>query len=163
MNGFTVMRSAAPLESVSAELGLVAGPFGSGPMARANTLVGGWMDDAGIEVRQDPAGGLSGGRWGYFPAEPVDGTRLGLDAIAVDKRLQCADVAVGGEGRLDTQTLTGKAVADVAGRCPAARRPLHVITESIALAPAESNGLLLASMGQPTTLADSSAPDASLR
>jgi allantoate deiminase len=54
------MRWAAELGSVSAEPGLLVRPFGSEAMARANKLVGGWMDDAGMEVRQDPVGNLIG-------------------------------------------------------------------------------------------------------
>ncbi|MHB8659108.1 MAG: glycerate kinase family protein [Solirubrobacteraceae bacterium] len=100
------------------------------------------------------AGGLSGGLWAYCDAELVDGARFILDAVAFDERLRDADIAVSGEGRLDAQTLTGKAVAEVARRCRAASRPLHVIAGSSALAPAEVDTLLLASVREATTLAE---------
>jgi allantoate deiminase len=60
MDGSTVMRWAAELGSVSAERGLLVRPFGSDAMAHANALVGGWMGDAGMEVRQDAVGNLIG-------------------------------------------------------------------------------------------------------
>jgi glycerate kinase len=100
------------------------------------------------------AGGLAGGLWAYHGAELVDGARFVLDAVAFDERLRGADLAVSGEGRLDAQTLTGKAVAEVARRCRAARRPLHVVAGSSALAPAEIDALLLASVREATTLAE---------
>jgi allantoate deiminase len=60
MDGSTVMRWAAELGSVSAEPGLLVRPFGSDAMAQANALVGGWMGDAGMNVRRDDAGNLIG-------------------------------------------------------------------------------------------------------
>jgi allantoate deiminase len=60
MDGSTVMRWAAELGSVSAEPGLLVRPFGSDAMAHANALVGGWMGEAGMDVRRDPAGNLIG-------------------------------------------------------------------------------------------------------
>jgi glycerate kinase len=98
------------------------------------------------------AGGLSGGLWAYFRAELVDGARFVLDAVAFDERLHAADVAVSGEGRLDAQTLTGKAVAEVARRCRAANRPLHVVAGSSALTPTDIHAMLLASVHEATTL-----------
>jgi glycerate 2-kinase len=98
------------------------------------------------------AGGLSGGLWAYCGAELVDGARFVLDAVAFDERLRAAAVAVSGEGKLDEQTLTGKAVAEVARRCRAAGRPLHAIVGTCALAPEVVHGLGLASVREATTL-----------
>lgn len=98
------------------------------------------------------AGGLSGGLWAYCGAELVDGARFVLDAVAFDERLRGADLAVSGEGRLDQQTLTGKAVAEVARRCRAADRPLHAVVGSSALALVEIDSLLLASVREATTI-----------
>jgi glycerate kinase len=100
------------------------------------------------------AGGLSGGLWAHRGAGLVDGARFILDAVGFDERLQDADAAVSGEGRLDAQTLTGKAVAEVARRCRAANRPLHVVVGSSALAPTQIDALLLASVREATTLAE---------
>jgi len=110
-------------------------------------------DPRGLEMT-GAAGGLSGGLWAHCGAELVDGARFVLDSVAFDRRLRGADVAVSGEGRLDAQTLTGKAVAEVARRCRAASRPLHVIAGSIDLALAETDALLLASVREASTLAE---------
>ncbi len=98
------------------------------------------------------AGGLSGGLWAYCGAELVDGARFVLDAVAFDERLLEADTAVSGEGRLDEQTLTGKAVAEVARRCAAASRPLHVVVGSSALEAAEIAALGVAGVREASTL-----------
>ena len=104
--------------------------------------------------RTGAAGGLSGGLWAYCGAELVDGARFVLDAVAFDERLQAAALAVSGEGKLDEQTLTGKAVAEVARRCRAAGRPLHAIVGTCALAPEALDGLGLAGVREATTLAE---------
>ncbi|MBV9050084.1 MAG: glycerate kinase, partial [Solirubrobacterales bacterium] len=98
------------------------------------------------------AGGLSGGLWAHCGAELVDGARFVLDAVAFDGRVREADIAVSGEGRLDEQTLTGKAVAEVARRCAAASRPLHVVVGSSALNAAEIAALGVASVREASTL-----------
>jgi len=98
------------------------------------------------------AGGLSGGLWAFCGAELVAGARFVLDTVAFDERLRAANVAVSGEGRLDRQTLTGKAVAEVARRCRAAGRPLHVIVRASALAPDVAVALGLASVREATTV-----------
>lgn len=98
------------------------------------------------------AGGLSGGLWAHCDAELVAGAQFVLDAVSFDERLRTAQFAVSGEGRLDRQTLTGKAVAEVARRCRAAERPLHVVVGSSALELAEIDTLLLASVREATTL-----------
>ena len=108
-------------------------------------------DPRGLEMT-GAAGGLSGGLWAYCGAELVDGARFVLDAVRFDQRLQAADFAISGEGRLDQQTLTGKAVAEVARRCRAAERPLHVVAGSSALTAAETDALLLASVREATTI-----------
>lgn len=100
------------------------------------------------------AGGLSGGLWAHCDADLVDGARFVLDAVGLDERLRTATFAVSGEGRLDGQTLTGKAVAEVARRCRAAERPLHVVVGSSALELAEIDTLQLASVREATTLAE---------
>ena len=98
------------------------------------------------------AGGLSGGLWAHCGAELVDGARFVLDAVAFDGRVREADIAVSGEGRLDEQTLTGKAVAEVARRCAAESRPLHVVVGSSALNAAEIAALGVASVREASTL-----------
>jgi len=60
MDGATVMRWAAELGSVSAEPDILVRPFGSAALAQANELVGGWMREAEMRVRQDAVGNLVG-------------------------------------------------------------------------------------------------------
>lgn len=56
------MRRCAELGRVSDEPGRLTRTFHSPAMVRANALVGGWMRDAGLEVREDAAFNLIG-RW----------------------------------------------------------------------------------------------------
>jgi glycerate kinase len=100
------------------------------------------------------AGGLSGGLWAHLGAELVDGARFVLDSVGLDERLDAATVAVSGEGRLDDQTLTGKAIAELARRCRAADRALHVVVGSSELEPAEVERLGLAGVQEATNEAE---------
>jgi glycerate kinase len=72
------------------------------------------------------AGGLSGGLWAHG-ATLHSGADFVLDALDFDTRLTRADAAVSAEGRFDSQSLEGKIVGTIAGRCAAAGKPLHLI------------------------------------
>jgi glycerate kinase len=72
------------------------------------------------------AGGLSGGLWAHGAALRP-GAEFVLDAVDFDARLARADAVVSGEGRFDSQSLEGKIVGAIAGRCAAAGKPLHLI------------------------------------
>ena len=98
------------------------------------------------------AGGLAGGLWAFCRAELVEGAPYILDAVKLDERLAAADAVVSGEGRLDDQTLTGKAIAELARRCRAAGRPLHVVAGSRTLGDDDVAALGLASVQEATTL-----------
>ena len=56
-------------------------------------------------------------------AEMEPGADVVLDQALFDKRLRYADLVITGEGRLDGQSLQGKAVMAVAKRCRAAGVP----------------------------------------
>jgi glycerate 2-kinase len=73
------------------------------------------------------AGGLSGGLWAAFAAELVPGAAFVLDAVGFDARMRAARAVVTGEGRLDRQSLAGKAVSEVATRARQAGVPCHAI------------------------------------
>src|SRR4051812_38788199 len=62
------------------------------------------------------AGGLSGGLWAFRGAKLVAGASYVLDAIGFDEAMRAARFVVTGEGKLDAQTLEGKACAEVATR-----------------------------------------------
>jgi len=98
------------------------------------------------------AGGLSGGLWAHCNAELVDGARFVLDAVGFDERLRAATLAVSGEGKLDEQTLTGKAIAEVSRRCRAAGRPMHAVVGTSVLGAGAVDRLGLASVREATTL-----------
>ena len=83
------------------------------------------------------AGGLGAGLAGFLGAELAAGAELVMDALDFDARLGDAELLVTGEGRLDGQSLRGKAPAAAARR--AARRgvPAAALAGSMDLAAGE--------------------------
>ena len=86
-------------------------------------------------MRRDPrgvamtgcGGGISGALWSELGAQLVPGPSYVLDAIGFDERMRRAPFVVTGEGRLDSSTLAGKAVAEVATRCRQAGVWCHAV------------------------------------
>ncbi len=76
------------------------------------------------------AGGLAGGLWAAFGAELVPGASFVLDALGFDARMRAARAVVTGEGCLDSQSLAGKAVSEVATRSRQSGVPCHAIVGS---------------------------------
>ena len=64
-------------------------------------------------------------------AELVPGAELVLDTIGFDQRIKDADLVITGEGRLDSQSLQGKAAMTVANRCQKAGVPCVALIGSI--------------------------------
>jgi glycerate kinase len=81
-----------------------------------------WRRDCGIDVEQLPgagagaAGGAGGGLVAMLSAELIPGADLVLDAMQFEELLRDASLVITGEGRLDGQSLQGKAVMTVARR-----------------------------------------------
>ena len=73
------------------------------------------------------AGGLSGGLWARFGATLVPGAAFVLDLLGFDRRMRVSRAVVTGEGRLDQQSLAGKAVSEVATRARQSGVPSHAI------------------------------------
>lgn len=102
------------------------------------------LDARAGELPRDPrgvpmtgcAGGLSGGLWAHG-ARLRPGAAFVLDAVGFDRRLAGADAVVSGEGRLDSQSLEGKVVGEIAARCERAGKPLHLVVGGDRLAPGE--------------------------
>jgi glycerate kinase len=67
----------------------------------------------GIDIKDLPgagaAGGLGGALKAFLGAELVPGAEMVLDAIGFDSLAEGADLVITGEGRMDSQTLKGKA------------------------------------------------------
>jgi glycerate kinase len=93
------------------------------------------------------AGGLSGGLWAAFGAHLVPGAAFVLGVLGFDRRLEDADAAITGEGRIDSQSHEGKLAGEIARRCRAAGVPCHAIAGEIALGPKDEAGLGFASLG----------------
>jgi glycerate kinase len=81
------------------------------------------------------AGGLSGGLWGWRDAKLVPGAAYVLDAIGFDAAMRESRFVVTGEGRIDEQTLAGKAVTEVATRCRQSGVGCHAVVGEAALDP----------------------------
>jgi glycerate 2-kinase len=73
------------------------------------------------------AGGLSGGLWAELGAELVPGAAFVLDAVDFDHRMRSARAVITGEGKLDQQSLAGKAVSEVATRARQAGVPCFAV------------------------------------
>ena len=78
-------------------------------------------------------GGLSGGLYGHRNATLVPGAPFVLDALGFDARMRAAAFVVTGEGRIDEQTLEGKAAGEVAVRCRQAGVACHALVGQAAL------------------------------
>jgi glycerate 2-kinase len=99
------------------------------------------------------AGGLSGGLYGALGARLRPGALFVLRRADFSRRLRDADAVVSGEGKIDEQSLDGKAVGTVAELCAAAGKPLHVIAAVDALDPEAAADAGIASVRSATSLA----------
>ena len=99
------------------------------------------------------AGGLSGGLWAAFGAVLEPGAVFVLDAIGFDARMRAARAVVTGEGRIDPQTLEGKAAGEAAVRCRQAGVPCHAIVGSNGLDPFQQRILDLQTVDEAGTAA----------
>lgn len=62
------------------------------------------------------AGGLGGGFMAFLGAKLVPGIEMVLDAVKFDERIAGSDLVITGEGRIDAQTLMGKAPSGILAR-----------------------------------------------
>jgi glycerate kinase len=120
------------------------------------------LDAFARELPRDPrgmamggaAGGLSGGLWAAFGARLVPGAAYVLDALGFDARMRASRAVVTGEGRLDPQTLAGKAVGEVAVRCRQNGVPCHAIVGERAIDAFDQRLLDLSTIAEAGTPAD---------
>jgi glycerate kinase len=73
------------------------------------------------------AGGLSGGLWAAFGAKLLAGAEQVLELLDFERRLCQADAVISGEGRVDSQSLEGKVVGQIAEHCARAGVDLHLV------------------------------------
>ncbi len=85
----------------------------------------------GMSIRNMPgagaAGGMGAGVTAFFGAKLQSGIETMLDTIRFDKLITGADVIFTGEGKLDSQSLSGKAVFGVAQRAKGANIPVIAV------------------------------------
>lgn len=65
-------------------------------------------------------GGMAAGLVAFADAEIKSGIDFVLDCVDFDQRVKSADLVIVGEGRMDSQSLSGKAPVGVARRTPSA-------------------------------------------
>ena len=89
------------------------------------------MRTTGRDPAREPfagaAGGLAGGLWAFAGAQLRPGAALVLDVVDFDARARESFAVVTGEGRLDDQTLAGKAVFEIATRARQAGVPCYAV------------------------------------
>ena len=110
-------------------------------------------DPRGVEMT-GAAGGLSGGLWAHRGARLVAGAPYVLNALGFDELMQRSAFVVTGEGRLDAQTLQGKAAGEVATRCRQRGVPCHAVVGQAALHPFDERILALDSVREATSPAE---------
>lgn len=93
----------------------------------------------GAEVDTLPGGGAAGGFGAGCAALLCGALRSGittvLDTVDFDRRAVGCDLVVTGEGSFDAQSLGGKAISGVAGRCQKLHVPAAVLAGRVALTP----------------------------
>ena len=118
------------------------------------------LDELAAGFRRDPrgvpmtgcAGGLSGGLWAEHGARLRHGASFVLDTLGFDERMREAAFVVSGEGRIDSQTLQGKIVGELATRCRQGGVTCHVVVGRNELDEFSARILDLASLSEATTL-----------
>ena len=84
--------------------------------------------DLGVDVHTlaggGAAGGLGAGLFAFCGARLQSGIETVLDTVRFDEILRDTDLVISGEGKLDSQSLGGKAVIGIAGHCKLQGVPL---------------------------------------
>jgi glycerate kinase len=93
--------------------------------------------DLGIDVTGlaggGAAGGLGAGLFAFLGARLRPGADLVLEHVGLSSAIREADLVITGEGRLDDQTLAGKAPARVAALCREQRVPCYAVAGEVAV------------------------------
>lgn len=91
------------------------------------------MKDAASMPGAGAAGGLGYAFVAFFGARLQRGVDMVLDAVGFDSIIEGADLVITGEGRIDTQTLTGKTPYGVLQRASRQNIPVIALAGSVAL------------------------------
>ncbi len=113
----------------------------AGQVAALEQRLEDWARLARRATKRDPAaepfagsaGGLAGGLWAFAGARLESGAALVLETANFDERIRDCYVVVTGEGQIDPQTLSGKAVFEVATRCRQSGVPCYAVVGRDAL------------------------------
>lgn len=101
-------------------------------LARYNTVL---QNKLGRDFKDIKGAGAAGGSTvallAFGQANIVPGIELILDLLNFDFHLEKADLLIGGEGRIDKQTLSGKTLMGLAGRAKAHGVPFLALAGSI--------------------------------
>ncbi len=96
------------------------------------------------------AGGIAAGMVAFFNAKLTSGIDVMLSGTGFDSLLKTASLVVTGEGKLDSQTLDGKAISGIVGHAKKYNVPVIAICGQIALGfDLEKSGLALATATSP--------------
>jgi glycerate kinase len=105
--------------------------------------------DLGADVGDVPGAGAAGGAGAMLAAlgaEIRPGAEVVLDALSFDSRIDGADLVITGEGKLDRQTLSGKAPVAVARACEAKLVACAAIVGETDLNPSEGGFVAVRSL-----------------
>ena len=119
---------------------------------RLNDLAATFDRDPRGEPMTGAAGGLSGGLWAQHGARLQHGASFVLDLLGFDERMRASAFVVTGEGRIDSQTTTGKIVGELATRCRQGGVACHASVGKNDLEEFAARILDLASLEEATTL-----------
>ena len=122
--------------------------------ARLHELAGKLERDPRGEPMTGAAGGLSGGLWAQHGARLQHGASFVLDTIGFDEAMRQSAFVVTGEGRIDSQTLQGKIVGELATRCRQGGIACHAVVGKIELDEFSARILDLASLTEAPTLGE---------
>lgn len=89
----------------------------------------------GVEVEtiegSGAAGGIGAGLLAFLNADLKSGIDLMIEVLKVDQYIKSADLVITGEGKIDSQTLNGKAVSGIASIAKKHKVPVIVLTGKI--------------------------------
>jgi glycerate kinase len=93
--------------------------------------------DQGIEVADvagaGAGGGISAAMMAFLKGRLRPGSEIVTDAVGLDRAIQCADLVITGEGRLDSQSIHGKTPIGVARIAQRHGKPVIAIAGCLSL------------------------------